>query len=484
MADLFVYFFERGISVLKPGGRMGFIVANKWLRGGYAEPLRGFLASETTLESIVDFGHAPIFPDADAFPSILTLKKSTAEQAVNDVHVTMFPRDELKAVEIPEYVSRHRYPVPQARFGGAPWSLEPPALEQLMAKIRAKGIPLSEYAGVKPYRGVLTGCNEAFVVDTETRNRLVKEDPKSDEILKKYLRGQDIDRWAPEWAGQWMILLASSGDRDWPWKGLAEDAAEKKFGATYPAVHQHLKAFEGALRKRSDQGKYWWELRSCAYYEAFARPKIFYPDITWRAAFCLDESGLLTNNTVYFLSSKDPWLLASLNSPLLWSYFWRHASHGKDEALRLFADFMMNIPIATPGEIHRAQAEELVPNLMTITKNNHACRAAVLDSLRMQFDVAEPGNKLAEFDALTADEFTQEVLKRRPKKAGKLKAADMKALREMYEDEAVPMQKRKADALAIERKLATLVNEAYGLTPEDVALLWDTAPPRMPFSRG
>ncbi|HMY18296.1 MAG TPA: Eco57I restriction-modification methylase domain-containing protein, partial [Polyangium sp.] len=175
MADLFVYFFERGISVLKPGGRMGFIVANKWLRGGYAEPLRGFLASETTLESIVDFGHAPIFPDADAFPSILTLKKSTAEQAVNDVHVTMFPRDELKAVEIPEYVSRHRYPVPQARFGGAPWSLEPPALEQLMAKIRAQGIPLSEYAGVKPYRGVLTGCNEAFVVDTETRNRLVKE---------------------------------------------------------------------------------------------------------------------------------------------------------------------------------------------------------------------------------------------------------------------------------------------------------------------
>lgn len=484
MADLFVYFFERGISVLKPGGRMGFIVANKWLRGGYAEPLRGFLASETMLETIVDFGHAPIFPDADAFPSILTLKKTIARQTEHDVQVTMFPREELKAVEIPEYVSRHRYPVPQARFGGAPWSLEPPALEKLMAKIRAKGIPLSEYAGVKPYYGIKTGCNEAFVVDTETRNRLVKEDPKSDELLKKYLRGQDIDRWAPEWAGQWMILSASSSDRDWPWKGLAEDAAEKKFAATYPAVHRQLKSFEEALRKRSDQGKYWWELRPCAYYEAFGAPKLFYPDIMWRPGFCVDHLGSFTNNTVYILPSKDAWLAAVLNSPLLWAYCWRHASHGKDEALRLFTEFMSGIAIAPPpSEEARSLATDAVTLLTSWTQTNHASRAAVLDSLRMQFAVTEPGNKLAEFDSLTADEFAQEVLKRRPKKAGKLKAADMKALREMYDDEAVPMQKRKADALVIERKLAALVNEAYGLTPEDVALLWDTAPPRMPFSR-
>ena len=146
---------------------------------------------------------------------------------------------------------------------------------------------------------------------------------------------------------------------------------------------------------------------------------------------------------------------------------------------------MEALPIASPtSEEARRTATDAVTQLTSWTQTNHVSRADVLDSLRMQFDVAEPGNKLAEFDALSADEFTQEVLKRRPKKAGKLKAADMKALREMYEDEAVPMQKRKADALAIERKLATLVNEAYGLTPEDVALLWDTAPPRMPFSRG
>ena len=50
---LFVYFFERGLSVLLPRGRLGFIVTNKWLRAGYAEPLRRMLARETLLEMLV-----------------------------------------------------------------------------------------------------------------------------------------------------------------------------------------------------------------------------------------------------------------------------------------------------------------------------------------------------------------------------------------------------------------------------------------------
>jgi len=487
MADLFVYFFERGITVLKPGGRLGFIVANKWLRGGYAEPLRKLLATETTLESIVDFGHAPIFPDADAFPCIVTLAKrapNAESTAAHDVHVTMFPREELAATEIPDYVARHGYAVPQSRLGAAPWSLEPPALDALMAKIRAAGVQLAQYAGVKPNYGIKTGFNEAFVVDTAMRNRLVIEDPKSADIIKKYLRGQDIDRWAPEWNGQWMIAIASSVDCEWPWKGLAEDAAEKKFALTFPGLYEHLKPFEEALRKRADQGKYWWELRSCAYYEAFTSPKIFYPDITWRGSFCLDDTGYFTNNTVYFLPTADRWLLAVMNSPLMWSYFWRGAAHGKDEALRLFTDFMLTVPIATASPAVREQVEAAVTKLIELKKADDSSRAAVLDALRMQYAVETPGNKLSDFATLDSDVFVQEVVKRRPKSAGKLKASDLKSLREMYGDEALPMQARRREALGLERKLDKWVNEAYGLTAEEVALLWATAPPRMPFKPG
>src|SRR5690606_1599478 len=82
MADLYVYFFERGLDVLREGGRLGFIVTNKWIKAGYAEPLRGLLAKRTKVERVVDFGHAPIFEDADTFPSLVVCKKLEEGEAL------------------------------------------------------------------------------------------------------------------------------------------------------------------------------------------------------------------------------------------------------------------------------------------------------------------------------------------------------------------------------------------------------------------
>jgi hypothetical protein len=73
-------------------------------------------------------------------------------------------------------------------------------VDDLLAKIRRAGVPLAEFAGIKPLYGIKTGLNEAFLIDTPTRNRLIREDPRCAEIIKPYLRGQDIKRWSPEWA--------------------------------------------------------------------------------------------------------------------------------------------------------------------------------------------------------------------------------------------------------------------------------------------
>ena len=75
VADLYVYFYQQGLRQLRRGGLMSSIVTNKWLRAGYGEPLREYFASEGVIEEIVDFGHAPIFEDADVFPCIVLLRK-------------------------------------------------------------------------------------------------------------------------------------------------------------------------------------------------------------------------------------------------------------------------------------------------------------------------------------------------------------------------------------------------------------------------
>jgi hypothetical protein len=165
------------------------------------------------------------------------------------------------------------------------WVLEPKPVMDLLEKIRRNGVPLAGYAGVKPLYGIKSGLNEAFLIDTAKRDELVRADPACAEVIEPYLRGQDIERWWSPDSGLFMIVLKSSGNFAWPWAEAADaQGAEPIFAKTYPALHAHMKGFEeyrdpktgkqAGLRHREDQGRFWWELRPCDYYEAFLRPKL------------------------------------------------------------------------------------------------------------------------------------------------------------------------------------------------------------------
>jgi type I restriction-modification system DNA methylase subunit len=482
MADIYVYFFERGLAVLKPRGRLGFIVTNKWLRAGYATPLRQLLAEHNEIESLVDFGHAPIFEDADTFPCIIALRKLAEGEAVAPEHelsVTAFPRSELSRIEIAEYVASHQYAVPQRRLGAEAWSVEPEVAEALYRKIRDGKETLTAFAGAKPYRGILTGYNDAFFIDDATRGRLTAEDPRSADIIKKCLRGQDIDRWGVSWSGTWLICAR---------RGIDIDA--------YPAVKRHLQSFRLGLepkprdKKEHDwpgrkTGSYqWYELQDAVdYWDLFAGPKIVYQVLQYHPCYALDDEGFVMNDKAFFVPASDSWLLAVLGSPLMWWHNWRFLTHMKDEALTPLGEKMAELPIATPDDETRRIAEEYVPHLVAFVKEDHEARSGVLDALRTQMSVEAPGQKLQAFETLARDEFIAEVTKRRPKAAGKLKPADLKYLRELYDEYAVPIQDHRRRARVMEKRLAELVNRAYGLTPEEVELLWSTAPPRMPVGR-
>jgi len=488
VADLYVYFYQRGLQLTRPGGRMSYIVTNKWMRAGYGEKLRAYFAAQGALESIVDFGHAPIFADADVFPCILVLDKplprdTGGEAPPRQVAVAEFPRELLGTVELGAYIRERGYLVSRERFGSRAWSLESSAVDDLLAKVRRAGAPLAEFAGVKPYYGIKTGLNEAFLIDTATKERLVAADPRSADIIKPYLRGQDIKRWVPAWQGLWMILLKSSGDRTWPWSGMAAAEAERGFARTYPSLYHHLKPLEDKLRKRQDQGQYWWELRSCAYYDGFAQPKLTYQEIQFHPAFSFDDQRFLSNNKTFFLTANDLYLLAVLNSPLLWWHNWRYLPHMKDEALSPVGELMLTLPIAPPSDDIRAEVEPAVARLIAITRDNMEARGATLDWLRAEFSVDAPGQRLEDFAQLDADAFVEEVRKRRPKAAGALTPATLKALKSGYAEQAMPLRRRHAEAAVLERALSDLVNAAYGLTPAEIDLLWATAPPRMPISR-
>src|SRR5262249_43956402 len=158
-----------------------------------------FFAQTGALERIVDFGHAPIFEDADVFPCILVLAKPQPQQEQDvpsdrQVQVLNFPREELNRIvqkkqSLHGYIRERSYHLPHSHFTSSVWNMEGSAINDLLAKIQRVGIRLAEFAGMKSAYGIKTGLNEAFLIDTTTKNRLVREDPRCAEVIKPYLRG-------------------------------------------------------------------------------------------------------------------------------------------------------------------------------------------------------------------------------------------------------------------------------------------------------
>ncbi|KAF0127735.1 MAG: hypothetical protein FD189_281 [Elusimicrobia bacterium] len=374
-SDLYVYFYEQGLKLLRPGGILTFISSNKYFRSGYGEKLRGFLAAKGRIHTLIDFGDAPVFT-AIAYPSIILVSKD----APPDGHKTrVFTWDPAAPVE--EFSTRLNsgsFYMPQKDLRPDGWRLESPAVLKLLEKLRKAGKPLGEYVNGKFYRGILTGLNEAFVVDRATRDMLITMHKSSAEVLKPFLRGRDVKRWKTEFAEQYLIKLESSENKPHPWSGKPEAEAEKAFAKTYPAIHAHLHKFRAGLIKRDDQGRYFWELRSCVYWQEFEKPKIIYPDIAQGSEFTYDDDKFFLMNTLYLLPTSEKWLLGLLNSkPVFWFYTMT-STQIRGGFVRFIAQYVSQIPVPQMDG-HSKRIETLADKILAAKRTNPAADVSALE---------------------------------------------------------------------------------------------------------
>ena len=477
MADLYVYFYELGLRVLRPGGLLSFIVTNKWMKAGYGEPLRRFFQQKAWVRSVVDFGHAKqIFEEADVFPSIIVVEKPTGAPAPTKARLCTIPREQLRIDDLSVQIEREGADMESAQLRSEGWQLEPASVLQLYRKIRSGRITLSSFAKIKPFRGVVTGCNEAFLIDAETRRSLVEETPECSEIIFPYLRGQDVERWKASWQGTWIIFTRRGVDID-----------------KFPAVKRHLGKFKEMLEPKPagwtgmnwsgrKGGAYqWFEIQdSIEYWREFSKPKIVYQEIQFHPSYAFDTKGYFGNNKTFFIPTDDMYLLAVLNSPLMWWHNWRYLPHMKDEALTPMGFKMEELPIAPPTPEVREAVEGAVRRLLEISANHQQVHHTILDWLRVEYAIEKPGNKLQSLTDLDSDAFVGEVKRIRGRKQP-LSAAGLQALREEYARTVEPARRLAAEAHTLERQVSDLVIQTYGLTPEETTLMWQTAPPRMPI---
>ena len=274
-ADLYVYFYERGFQLLRDDGILTYISSNKYFRSAYGKKLRDFLARQSTVSQLIDFGDAPVFTSI-AYPSIITACKTHAEGN----HLRALNWEPGPSIDEFGTIFRTQgFTMPQKALTADGWRLASPAVLNLLETLRNAGTPLGEYVKGRFYRGVLTGLNEAFVVDRETRDKLIAEHPSSAEVLKPFLRGRDVKRWQIESSDLYLCYIG--------W-GLPI----KK----YPAIYGHLKEFEERLKARPEvkQGRVpWYALSRYAsdYWQEFEQPKIILGRFMNKATFAFDKEA-------------------------------------------------------------------------------------------------------------------------------------------------------------------------------------------------
>ncbi|GHT75260.1 hypothetical protein AGMMS50262_10020 [Bacteroidia bacterium] len=293
MGDLYSLFYECGYNLLKASGKLCFITSNKWMRAGYGENTRKFFVENTNPEKLTDFAGVKVFESATVDTNILLFSKDKNRQ---QTQACIVKKEGIKDLSV--YIRQNST---VCSFSAESWVILSPIEQRIKAKIEAVGTPLRDW-NINIYRGILTGYNEAFIIDGKKKDELIAEDLKSAEIIRPILRGRDIKRYGYDFADLWLINTHN---------GVKEKGINPIDINVYPAIKRHLDKYFSDLEKRADKGDTPYNLRNCAYMEDFSKQKIMYPNMTKFLPFYLDEKRFMQNDKSFMITGKTLYFLVA-----------------------------------------------------------------------------------------------------------------------------------------------------------------------------
>lgn len=344
-ADLYAYFIEKAVVLLRDAGMASYIVSSSFLKAAFGADLRRVLKKKAAVTSLTDFGGLPVFESAkDTYVCIPVFRQ--IEQPPQ-IHIRRI--DTLEATERSEQLEAPGYTVPQERFNEEEWSIRTDAEEALLKRLASTLPKLGNFVP-NLLRGLLTGLNECFhLTATQALVLGASADQDTPGFIKRIYGGQETRRYAFSETEEYLIVIPAG----WSRKNLSgvqtEAAAWNELSVRNPALADHLLPFRAAAQKRQDQGDFWWELRPCDYYQVLESAKIVFPDICKGPRFHFDSTGAYILNTAYAIDSSDKSLLGFLNSKLFW-FLISHISipfgvRAGEFRYRLIYQYMAKIPI-------------------------------------------------------------------------------------------------------------------------------------------
>ena len=348
MGDIYCLFYEKGLSILKEGGVLSFITSNKWMRAGYGEKLREFFVKNNP-RILIDLG-PNVFETATVDTNILLIEKKPYTNSTYSCSMK-----EKGTGNMSDFIRQNSI---LQNFTKNSWCILNPIEQSIKAKIEKIGVPLKDW-DIKIYRGILTGCNEAFIIDGATKDALIAQDPKSAEIIRPILRGRDIKRYSYEFADKWLIYVPWHFPlhKDTSITGASKEA-EHEFEKQYPAIYNRLLSYKPILEKRNkaETGiRYeWYALQRCAatYMDDFSKQKIVYGQFQDSAEYAYSDKEIFLSSNEYMIvgSPHMKFLLGVMHSSIF-NWYLRNFTNslGNSAKIAQKSNFF-KVPVVMPNK--------------------------------------------------------------------------------------------------------------------------------------
>jgi hypothetical protein len=303
--DIYLLFYEKGFQLLKENGVHTYITSSQWMKAKYGVSLRNLFLKKNP-QLLLSLGPG-VFENATVDTNILIAKNTSYTNS-------FFGSKILKTVQLKANIfekSKLDY------LNTTSWSIMDSKQNAIWLKIYKFGKPLSSW-NVEINRGVLTGFNEAFIIDNQTKLEIIKNDCKSIDIIKPILRGREIEEYHTDWDGGYIIATFPSLNID-----ISEYPGIENFLSNFskklPQIGDTFINDQGEVEKtRKKTSNKWFETQDpIAFYEEFNRPKNIWKRIGSQIRFTYSEEPMYSlDSTCIATGEKIKYLTALLNSKL------------------------------------------------------------------------------------------------------------------------------------------------------------------------
>ncbi len=366
--DVYSLFYESGYYFLKKNGILTFITSNKWMRANYGKSLRQFFVEKANPLKLLDFGQTMIFETAIVHSNILILQKAKNRKATQAVQFKIILSNEISIVE---YFEKNK--IIANHLSSDIWAIVPHIELSIKEKAEQIGTPLKKW-NIAFYRGILTGCNEAFIINSEIKDKLIAEDGKNAEIIKPILRGREVRRYYCHFYGLWIINSHN---------GLKKQAIKRiEVKKNYPIIYQYLTQFQEKAQLRADQGEDWTNLRNCAYLNELEKQKIIFSEIVSEPQFHYDTEKFYPEATLFFITGESlKYLISLLNSKFITYLFKKFYAGGELVGkYRYKKAFLENLPIPKISKTQEQPFITLVDKILTTKRTNPTAETSALEA--------------------------------------------------------------------------------------------------------